>query len=405
MRTLMVLDAETVVGPCADTPVPPAARPQRLVRGAVHPAVRDAQRRINAFHAAEVAAGRAGLAGAPLVEDCVFGKTTQQALIAFQQQVFPGVTAEHDGRLGSKTWAEFDRVAGPPRPGPLPATPPTPPFIPPPPPSPAPTGPRPVGRPCCMLASMSLTGRATAGGHGVGQPNIVYTGKAGFVDLGHLWDTCDVTAFAYTEIHRASGAVGTKIRGNEGEAVLTSAAPSAEWLGLARAIANDDALAHEIVTYTSFKPGGHNSSFSPEDLCSNNLGTIVAARAITAGGPFASEAERQLAALLTDLDGQTDAETRNAFRRISTRWVDDTLAGTVVRDAYLRRRNFAVDPWKAGHTSDARTPAFVVAPITLTVTYDFTITGGTLRKADFPAQIAAIRADARTRYGPNFDKP
>jgi hypothetical protein len=402
----MVLDAEAVVGPCADVPVPAAARPRLLVRGAVHPAVRDAQRRMNAFHAAEVAAGRAGLAGAPLVEDCVFGKTTQQALIAFQQKVFPGVSAEHDGKLGPKTWAEFDRVAGLPGPVPVPPVPPpAPPFIPPVPPSPAPTGPRPVGRPCCMLASMSLTGRAAAGGHGVGQPNIVYTGKAGFVDLGHLWDTCDVTAFAYTEIHRAGGAVGTRIRGNEGEAVLTSAPPPTEWLDLARAIANDDSLAHEIVTYTSFTPGGHNSSFSPEDLCSNNLGTILAARAITTGGPFVPEAERQLAALLTDLNGQTNAETRAAFGRIARRWVDDTLVGTVARDAYLRRRNFAVDPWKTGHPSDSATPAFVVAPITLTTTYDFTVTGGAFGKANFPAQIAAVRADARTRYGPDFDKP
>ena len=56
MRALMVLDAEAVVGPCADVPVPPASRPLRLLRGAVHPAVRDAQRRMNTFHAAEVAA-------------------------------------------------------------------------------------------------------------------------------------------------------------------------------------------------------------------------------------------------------------------------------------------------------------------------------------------------------------
>jgi hypothetical protein len=38
MRTLMVLDAEALVGPGADVPVPAAARPQRLIRGAVHPA-------------------------------------------------------------------------------------------------------------------------------------------------------------------------------------------------------------------------------------------------------------------------------------------------------------------------------------------------------------------------------
>jgi peptidoglycan hydrolase-like protein with peptidoglycan-binding domain len=409
MRTLMVLDAETVVGPCADVPVPVAARPRLLVRGAVHPAIRDAQRRLNAFHAAEVAAGRAGLAGlavAPLVEDCVFGKATQQALIAFQQQVFPGLTAAHDGRLGPKTWAEFDRVVAPPGPGPGPATPPTPPV-------PRLTVAKPVSRPCCLLESGSLAGATTVGRHAVMEPKVVYTGKAGFVDLGHLWDTCDVTAFAYSEIHRAGGAVGTRIAVSEGEAVLTSAAPAAEWLDLARAIANDDALVHEIVSYWSMTLGAHHSSFSPEDLCSNNLGTIVGARAATAGGPFVAAAERALTLLLTSLDAQTDAETRAAFARIARRWVDDTkvhaeplLLGRIVPDNdYLRRRNFAVDPWKTGHKSDATTPAFVVAPITHTATYDFVVTGSAFRKADFPAQITAIRTDARIRYGPHFDKP
>jgi len=255
-----------------------------------------------------------------------------------------------------------------------------------------------------MLASISLTGRTTAGGHGVGQPKIVYTGRAGFVDLGHLWDTCDVAAFAYQQIHRAGGATGTRIAGNEGEAVLTSAAPATEWLDLARRIANDDALVHEIVTYPSMTPGGHNSAFSPEDLCSNNLGTLVAARAITAGGPFVAEAERQVATLLRDLDGQNEAETRAAFARISRRWVDDSLFGTVTRDGYLLRRNFTVDPWKTGHPSDGPTPTFVVAPVSPTATYDYVAASG-FRRSDFPAMITAIRADAARRYGPNFDRP
>ena len=37
MRTLTVLDSESVIGPCVDVPVPVAARPRLLVRGAVHP--------------------------------------------------------------------------------------------------------------------------------------------------------------------------------------------------------------------------------------------------------------------------------------------------------------------------------------------------------------------------------
>ena len=52
------IDPESVPGPCADVLVTASMRPALLIRGSVHPAVRDAQRRINAFHTAELAAGR-----------------------------------------------------------------------------------------------------------------------------------------------------------------------------------------------------------------------------------------------------------------------------------------------------------------------------------------------------------
>lgn len=266
------------------------------------------------------------------------------------------------------------------------------------------TGPVSIGRPCCMLASMSLAGASTAGGHSSSQPGVVYTGRAGFVDLGHLWEVADITAFAYQQVHAAAGAAGTRVRLHEGEAVLTSAVPPSEWLDVARSMAYDDALSHEIATFTAMSPGGHNSSFSPEDLCSNYLGTLVAARALTAGGPFAAEAERQLAALLRSLDAQTDAETRAAFARISRRWVDDSLLAGVTRNGYLRRRNFTRTPWQTGHPSDAAVPAFVLTPFAFTATYTFRHAGG-FSRADFPTRIAAIRTSAATTYGPDFDRP
>jgi hypothetical protein len=414
LRSLVSIDAgddlslsESVVGPCPDTVITAAHRPKLLVRGSVHPAVRDAQRRMNAFSRAEVSASRPPLSDTPLREDCVFGPATQRALISFQQRVFPGVLAEHDGRLGPKTWAEFDRVAAAP-PGPLPPVPappvPVPVFVPPAPPSPTMTGPRAISRPCCMLAGLSLAGHNTVGGHGAGQPGIVYTGRAGFVDFGHLWEVADITAFAYQQIHAASGASGTTVSAAEGTATLTSAAPPADWLTLARCIAFDDAMGHEIATYTVMSPGGHNSSFSPEDLCSNFLGTEVAARALTVGGTFVTEAETQARLLLASLDAQTEAETRASFARIATRWVDNTLVGTVVRDGYLRRRNFTRDPWKTGHRSDAATPAFVVAPLGVATTYTYAHPNG-FSRVDFSTRIAAIKADAATRYGAGSDRP
>ncbi|WP_037887460.1 DUF4056 domain-containing protein [Streptomyces sp. NRRL S-87] len=383
------------VGPCPDVPVPPAARPRLLKRGSEHTAVRAAQRRLNAIHADEVAAGRPGIPGAPLVDDCQFAKHTHDVVLAFQRMAFPGKPGEQDGEIGPHTWAALDA-------GLAPVTAP---------PSPPMSAARPVTRPCCMLESGSLAGVSTFGDHADRTPRTVYTGKAGFVDLGHLWDTCDGTAFAYQEIHRAGGRKGTKVGTAEGgEAVLTSDAPRTEWMELARSIAYDDALAHEIVTYPlgagacgrPWMVGRHNSSFSPEDLCSNYLGTLVAERTLKAGGPFVAEAERQVAALLLSLDGQSDTETRAAFAKISGRWVDSTLSFT---DAcFLKRRNFSSVPWKAGHKSDAPTPAFVVRPFKLTATYDYTHPGGVSR-ADFGTAIAKIKTAARTQYGPDFATP
>jgi hypothetical protein len=256
-----------------------------------------------------------------------------------------------------------------------------------------------------MLASSSLRGALTHGDHAANQPGIVYTGKAGFVDFGHVWEVCDVTAWAYQQLHAGGGAVGTSFDTGEGSVRIVSAAPPSEWLVLARAIAFDEALAHEISSYTSFTPGGHNSSFSPEDLCSNFLGTLIAERALLAGGSFATEAEHQAALLLADLDAQNDTETTAAFAKISHRWVDTTLTGTILRDAYLRRRNFSRDPWKAGHSSDAPTPAYVNTPVVFTLRYEYTHKAKGFTKATMPTEIAAIKTDAASRYGPDFDKP
>lgn len=103
------------VGPCPDLPVPPEERPRTLLRGAIHSAVRDAQRRLNAFHASQLAAGRPGLPDMPLREDCMFGSATHNAVLAFQRQVFPTTPAEHDGRLGPRTWARLDGAPAVPR--------------------------------------------------------------------------------------------------------------------------------------------------------------------------------------------------------------------------------------------------------------------------------------------------
>jgi hypothetical protein len=104
-------DEDLVPRPCPDVPVPASQRPRVLVRGSVHSAVREAQRKLNAFHAYRLAAGLPGLRDAPLVEDCIFGRHTFEAVKSFQELVFPGMPVEHDGKIGSHTWAQLDAIA------------------------------------------------------------------------------------------------------------------------------------------------------------------------------------------------------------------------------------------------------------------------------------------------------
>jgi len=273
-------------------------------------------------------------------------------------------------------------------------------------------------RGCCLLVSRSLTGvdklkdRWGTGTYDRSQPGTLYTGKAGFVDLAHLWSVAEVTAYAYQQIYAAGGKASTKVGALEGDATLRSTAPKTEWLGLARSIAYDDALAHEIAWYWNRLAGAHNSAFSPEDLCSNYLGTVVAARALLSASAtprttFVGEAETQLRLLLTSLDAQTETETKKAFALISRRWVDETQVEDLLPGPkYLRRRNFSPVPWLAGHPSDGAVPAWIGVPFTLTTRYDYRHPSG-FGLADFTPLTQKIRADAilPSNYGPQYDQP
>ncbi len=193
-----------------------------------------------------------------------------------------------------------------------------------------------------------------------------------------------------------------------GEAKIIRKVSPDKWLAVAQAIAFDDGLAHEIDTYDSKSLNQglqHISSFSPEDLCSDFVGTIVARRAIGKGGPFAAQVTKELSLVLKALGVQTPAETLKAFNLVNNRWFKFEGPGTEVKVDYLRRRNFERTPFKAGHPSDFATPSWVVAPFGDAASfYTFQSNAGT-KKVDFNDRIQQIRADAKTLYGNDFDKP
>jgi len=104
------LPTETVKGSCPDVPVPPASRPRVLRQGSVHSAVREIQRKLNAFHAYRIAAGLTGLTDAPLEEDCGYGRNTRAAVLSFQRLVFPTTPVDVDGEVGARTWTQLDAI-------------------------------------------------------------------------------------------------------------------------------------------------------------------------------------------------------------------------------------------------------------------------------------------------------
>ena len=189
---------------------------------------------------------------------------------------------------------------------------------------------------------------------------IIYTGRAGFIDLGHVRETCDITEFVWTRL-QGSGGSPTVIPTKQGEATIINLVPRDRWLAVAQAIANDDALGHEIWSYDIHVRGAHNSAFSPEDLCSNFVGTVVARLAIGEGGTFPRKVDAKLATVLKALLAQTPAETEKAFKKVKNKWVNFVNSDSWKKDDYLRRRNFTRRPFKVGHRSDEKTPSWVLA--------------------------------------------
>jgi uncharacterized protein DUF4056 len=274
-------------------------------------------------------------------------------------------------------------------------------------------------RVCCILAPTTSPfsptdnlvepgklGTHRGGLFGGDTTGLIYTGGAGFVDLGHLRDLIDMTKFIYDQIV-AAGGKPTSIRTTHGIAKITTAVPAGSWFQLAMDIGFDDSFGYEILTYSLTLPGQHNSSFSPEDLPSNYMGTAAAIEAIKAGGSFDAAATARIDALIKSLDGQSVAESLKAFNRINGRWVDFKDASSPLLLRYLKRRNFTFEPWKTGHSSDKPKPGWYGSGMGSTAGfYTYTHTAGrTIPKADFVTETRAIRADAKKVYGPDYDKP
>ena len=160
---------------------------------------------------------------------------------------------------------------------------------------------------------------------------IIYTRRGGFIDMAHLRDQIDWTAYLYVQLLncKTTGVLKTIIGHEGGEKVLTTTMPPSlsenDRINLAAKIAYDLSMWHEISTWfgatsVPFVPERY-SSFSPEDAYSNMLGINIGIQALHSMLPYEQAVTELIGKTLKDLDVvQNKQETFLAFEDVRDIW-------------------------------------------------------------------------------------
>ncbi len=195
---------------------------------------------------------------------------------------------------------------------------------------------------------------------------IIFTCAGGFLDISHVRDYADWTAYLWPRIWeklRAGGPVDICAYGQTRrlhiEPMPTAPDPSETALLLARRIAFQLAVWHETLTWFGYSTSSlwaeRVSAFAPEDLYSDALGTSLGARAIRRaqreGIPYDEAATVELSALLSELGATSGDTTRAVLEGVEGSWWDRTVP--VPRFPIIRRRSVAyappLSPWIPPH--------------------------------------------------------
>lgn len=160
---------------------------------------------------------------------------------------------------------------------------------------------------------------------------IIYSGRGGFIDLGHLRDQADWTAYLFALIRQQQdqGCIIQKLGNEGGEKVLKISVPAgaseADLLLLAGRIAYDLSVWHEIATWfgASYLPliPERYSSFSVEDCYSNLLGVMLGMEALQSELPYEEAMTRLICKKLEELEAvSTEAATFEAMEAVRNIW-------------------------------------------------------------------------------------
>ena len=182
-----------------------------------------------------------------------------------------------------------------------------------------------------IISSNELGHHNYLGGRNEGN-GIIYTQRGGFIDIGHVRDCADWTAYLYSliELNKGNKAEVIKTLKTEGGLkTLTFEIPdgfdSLKVYQLAGKIAYDLSLWHEIATwfgvsYIPLLPERY-SSFSPEDLYSNLLGVKIGISALKSNLEYDEAMTILITNMLDSLESVTSIdETYIAMEKVENIW-------------------------------------------------------------------------------------
>lgn len=282
---------------------------------------------------------------------------------------------------------------------------------------------------------------------------LVYTCRGGFLDIAHVRDNADKTLFLTLQLARALPDGVTIEWPEEGTKRRVIVAPlpprllerHGRWktaTTLASWAVYQLSTWHEVVTWYGFEsvPGVPErlSAFSPEDVYSNVLGINLAAGIVLAGEirarlEYDVAMQAWLREALRRLGAVSKADARRAMAAVDGLWwdsrkrvpefslvtrrhvqADSPVSGWLVQDAAIRRACAGQPPPLPlvieDHLGDAAIEELVAVEFEFSTwlpeRFPLPVAEGTrVTPRDFPAILAAIRGEAMTAFGPEFDRP
>ncbi len=200
---------------------------------------------------------------------------------------------------------------------------------------------------------------------------IIYTRRGGFVDMGHLRDQADWTAYVYSRIMLAkqTGYLSLHLGREGGSKNLNLSVPkdlsTDDAVRLAGRIAYDLSVWHEIATWygsssVPLMPERY-SSFSVEDAYSNLLGVTIGMAAIKSELPYAEAMTKLIQSNLEMLGAvSSENETYRAMEAVRNIWW--------TREKHLPSRNIllerqlgvysCLEPWRVPGWADEKIASY-----------------------------------------------